>query len=342
MQAIVLNGYGGIEQLVARSLTDPVPREGEVLVRLRACGVCYHDVMARQGHFPRTTLPGVIGHEMAGEVAALGSRSAAFAVGERVAVLMKDHCGHCAQCIRARDHLCEKGAGLYGEEVPGGYAELVCVAERALVRVPDGVSFEQAAVVPCALGTAYHGLERVAAVRPGEAVLVTGASGGVGIHAVQVARMLGARTIAVTTSAAKRAFLLEHGADDVIVSPELDFAAEARRLTGGAGVDVVFNIVGQMAWAAALKGMAVGARHVFVGNLNAAPVSLRPAHAILKEMAFLGTDGVMRAEVQTLLELVRLGRLKPVVGGSLPLAQAAQAHRAMESREACGRLVLTM
>lgn len=341
MQAIVLNGYGGIEQLVARSLPDPVPREGEVLVRLRACGVCYHDVMARQGHFPRTALPGVIGHEMAGEVAALGPGSAAFAVGERVAVLMKDHCGHCAQCIRARDHLCEKGAGLYGEAVPGGYAELVCVAERALVRIPDGVSLEQAAVVPCALGTAYHGLERVAAVRPGEAVLVTGASGGVGIHAVQVARMLGARTIAVTTSAAKRAFLQEHGADDVIVSPELDFAAEARRLTGG-GVDVVFNIVGQMAWAAALKSMAVGARHVFVGNLNAAPVSLRPAHAILKEMAFLGTDGVTRAEVQRLLELVRLGRLKPVVGGRLPLAEAAQAHRAMESREASGRLVLTM
>jgi len=342
MQAIVLNGYGGIEQLVARSLPDPVPREGEVLVRVRACGVCYHDVMARQGHFPRTALPGVIGHEMAGEVAALGPRSATFAVGERVAILMKDHCGHCTQCMRARDHLCEKGAGLHGEAVPGGYAEQVCVAERALVRIPDGVSFEQAAVVPCALGTAYHGLERVAAVRPGEAVLVTGASGGVGIHAVQVVRMLGARAIAVTTSAAKRAFLLEHGADDVIVSPELDFAAQARHLTGGVGVDAVFNIVGQMAWAAALKSMAVGARHVFVGNLNAAPVSLRPAHAILKEMAFLGTDGVTRAEVRTLLELVRLGRLKPVVGGSLPLARAAEAHRAMESREACGRLVLTM
>ena len=115
MQAIVLNGYGGIEQLVARSLPDPVPREGEVLVRLRACGVCYHDVMARQGHFPRTALPGVIGHVMAGEVAALGPHSAAFAVGERVAILMKDHCGHCRQCMRARDHMCEKGAGLYGE-----------------------------------------------------------------------------------------------------------------------------------------------------------------------------------------------------------------------------------
>lgn len=343
MQAIVLQGYGGAEQFAAMELPQPVPRHGDVLVRLRACGVCYHDVMARQGHFPRTALPGVIGHEMAGEVAALGPGcSTTYPVGTRVAVLMKDHCGHCPQCIRARDHLCENGAGLYGEAAPGGYAEYVAVAERALVRMPDGVSFEQAAVVPCALGTAYHGLQKVAAVQPGETVLITGASGGVGIHAVQVARMLGARVIAVTTSPAKRDFLVEHGADEVIVSPDLDFAGEARRLTGGAGVDVVFNIVGQMAWAAALKGMALGARHVFVGNLNAAPVSLRPAHAILKEMSFLGTDGVTRAEVQTLLELVRLGRVRPVVGGTLPLQQAAQAHRMMESREACGRLVLTM
>lgn len=313
-----------------------------MLVRLRASGVCYHDVMARQGHFPRTALPGIIGHEMAGDVAALGPRAAGFAAGERVAILMKDHCGHCRQCVRARDHLCENGSGLFGEAVPGGYAEYVAVPASALVRIPVGVSYEQAAVVPCALGTAYHGLQKVAAVQPGEAVLITGASGGVGIHAVQVARMLGARTIAVTTSEAKRAFLMEHGADDVIVSPDLDFAAQARQLTGGAGVDVVFNIVGQMAWAAALKGMALGARHVFVGNLNAAPVSLRPAHAILKEMFFLGTDGVTLAEVETLLELVRLGRLKPVVGGSLPLADAAKAHRMMESREVCGRLVLTM
>ena len=342
LKAIVLQGYGGPEQFAAVDMPDPVPRDDEVLVRLRASGVCYHDVLARQGHFPRTVVPGIIGHEMAGEVARPGARCSAFAAGDRVAILMKDHCGHCAQCLRARDHLCERGAGLYGEAVPGGYAEYVAVPERSLVRIPEGVSFEQAAVVPCALGTAYHGLQRIAAVTPGEAVLVTGASGGVGIHAVQVARLLGARTIAVTTSAAKRDFLVEHGADDVIVSPDLDFAAAARSLTGGAGVDVVFNIVGQLAWAAALKSMALGARHVFVGNLNAAPVSLRPAHAILKEMSFLGTDGVTRAEVQTLLELVRLGRLRPVVGGSLPLAEAPAAHRMMESRAALGRLVLTI
>lgn len=342
MRAVMLEGFGGRERLVLREVPAPEPGPGEVLVRLRANGVCYHDVLARQGHFPRTKVPGIIGHEMAGEIAALGTGVTDFRAGERVAIVMKDHCGRCRPCRQGRDNLCERSGGLFGEEIPGGYAEYIAVRARSLARIPQGVSFEQAAVVPCALSTAYHGLHAVARVQPGETVLITGASGGVGIHAVQVARMLGARVIAVTTSEAKRAFLAGQGADEVIVSAALDFAAEARRLTGGTGVDVVFNIVGERAWAAALKSLAAGARHVFVGNLNAAPVSLRPAHAILKELAFLGTDGVTRREVETLFELVRLGRLAPVVGEVLPLAEAARAHELMEARGATGRIVLAI
>ncbi|GMV56419.1 MAG: alcohol dehydrogenase [Betaproteobacteria bacterium] len=340
MKAMILKGYGGLEQFEMQDVPDPSPKEGEVLVRIRANGVCFHDILARQGHFPRTKTPGIIGHEIAGEVAGLGRGVTDFKIGERVVVVMKDHCGHCRLCLKGHDNLCQNTGGLFGEEIPGGYAEYISVRTHAVVRIPDGVSFEQAAVVPCALGTAYHGLHAVGRVQPGEAVLITGATGGVGIHAVQVARMLGARVIAVTTSAGKTDFLRDNGADDIIVSPELDFADEARRITGGHGVDVVFNIVGQLAWNAALKSMGFAARHVFVGNLNAAPVNLRPAHAILKEMFFLGTEGVSRGEVETLLELVRLGRLRSVVGGTLPLADACRAHASMESRSSVGRLVL--
>lgn len=341
MKAMILKGFGGLEQFELQDVPTPKPQAGEVLVRVRANGLCYHDVLARQGHFPRTKVPGIIGHEIAGEVAALGSGVADFKVGERVVLVMRDHCGQCRECVRGRDNLCQKGGGLFGEEIPGGYAEYLAVRTQALLRIPESVSYEQAAVVPCALGTAYHGLHGIARVLPAESVLITGASGGVGIHAVQVARLLGARVFAVTTSATKTGFLKEHGADEVIVSPNLDFAQEARRLTGGAGVDVIFNIVGEMAWAASLKAMAFGARHIFVGNLNAAPVTLRPAHAVLKEFALLGTSDVTRHEVETLLELVRLGRIKPVVGACFPLAQAVQAHTLMESRGATGRIILT-
>jgi len=342
MKAMILKGYGGLEQFAMEEVPTPKPQTGEVLVRIRANGVCYHDVLARQGHFPRTKTPGIIGHEIAGEVAELGAGAGGFKVGDRVALVMKDHCGHCRPCLKGHDNLCQNTGGIFGEEIPGGYAEYISVRAHALVRIPDEVSYEEASVVPCAMGTAYHGLHAIGKVQPGEAVLITGATGGVGIHAVQVARMLGARVIAVTTSAGKTDFLRQHGADEVIVSPDLEFVQEARRLTNGEGVDVIFNIVGQLAWNAALKSMALGARHVFVGNLNAAPVNLRPAHAILKELFFLGTDGVTRGEVETLLELVRLKRISTVVGATMPLADVVKAHESMESRTSLGRIVLTM
>jgi NADPH:quinone reductase-like Zn-dependent oxidoreductase len=190
------------------------------------------------------------------------------------------------------------------------------------------------------MGTAYHALLKVGGLRPAETVLITGATGGVGIHAVQIAHMAGARVLAVTSSAVKADFLRSHGADEVLVSPDLDFHEEARDLTGGHGVDVIVNIVGQIAWNAALKSLDFGGRHVFVGNLNAQPVQLRPAHAILKEMSFLGTDAVTIGEIEELLRLIDAGKLKPVVERTLPLAQAAEAHRLLEDRQALGRLVL--
>lgn len=340
MKAVVLQGYGGREQLTVEDVPLPAFGPDQVLLKVGGCGVCYHDVIARNGHFPRTKTPGVIGHEVAGEVAEVGAAVKGFKPGDRVVVPMSAACGQCRLCRKGRPNLCQSAGGLFGEEIPGGYAEYMPAPASCLVRVPDSVSDAEASIVPCAMGTAYHALLKVGGLRPAETVLITGATGGVGIHAVQIAHMAGARVLAVTSSAVKADFLRSHGADEVLVSPDLDFHEEARDLTGGHGVDVIVNIVGQIAWNAALKSLDFGGRHVFVGNLNAQPVQLRPAHAILKEMSFLGTDAVTIGEIEELLRLIDAGKLKPVVERTLPLAQAAEAHRLLEDRQALGRLVL--
>lgn len=340
MKAMILEAVGGPERLVGKDVPTPVPVFGEVLIRVAACGLCYHDIIARNGHFPRTVMPGIIGHEVAGEIVEVAPGVSGFAVGDRVVVAAQCHCGTCRDCRRGKTNLCQKGGGLFGEERPGGYAEYMCAPASAVLPIPDDMSFATAAVIPCALGTAYHALKTVARLTAGETVLITGASGGVGVHAIQVARLLGARVVAVTTSADKEAFLREHGADEVIHAADLDYAREARRLTEGNGVDVVLNIVGAAAWDSALKCLAFGGRHVFVGNLDAQPVKLRPAHVIVKEFSVLGTVIVTMGEIEELIKLVQLGRITPVIDRSMPLAEARDAHRLMEARQVTGRIVL--
>ncbi|MBX6377476.1 MAG: alcohol dehydrogenase catalytic domain-containing protein [Clostridia bacterium] len=339
MRAVQFEGFGGAEVLRVVDLPQPVPERDGVVVRVRAAGVCYHDVINRRGHFPRTMLPAVIGHEVAGEVAAVGAGVEGLREGDRVVVFPFLSCGRCRFCVGGRPQLCRQ-RHLLGEGVPGGYAEYVAVPARNCLPLPAGIPFEAAAAIPCAMGTALHALRARAGVQLGETVLITGASGGVGVFAVQLARRAGARVLAVTSSPHKEGSLLELGAHDVIVSPDLDFADEVRRRTAGEGVDVVLEIVGAAAFPASVRSLRAGGRLVLIGNLAAAPVEIRPALFILKEMALLGSDGFTPLEVEECLALAAAGEVRVPVARTLPLAEAEAAHRLLEERGATGRVVL--
>jgi len=340
MKAVVLEGYGGTEKFALKDMPKPEATLGEVVVRVRSNGLCYHDVIARNGHFPRTQIPGIIGHEVAGEIAEVGPGVTNVGVGDRVLVASQAHCGTCRPCRRGQTNLCQKGGGLYGEERPGGYAEYMAAKATTVLKIPDGMSFDAASLIPCAIGTAYHALKSVAKLTAAETILITGATGGVGIHAVQIARLLGARVLAVTTNAAKSDYLRDFGADEVIVAPDMKFDQEARRLTDGEGVEAVLNIIGADAVSSALKCLAFGGRHVFVGNLHAEPIQLRPAHVIVKQFSLLGTVIATLAELEEIIRLVDQGRIKAVIDRTMPLEDAVEAHHLMEEGKLQGRIVL--
>ncbi|HEX4621062.1 MAG TPA: alcohol dehydrogenase catalytic domain-containing protein, partial [Myxococcaceae bacterium] len=238
MEAVVLKRFGPVDGLQLETLADPTPGHGEVLLRVRACGVCYHDVLHRRGELPRTPVPAVLGHEVAGEIVALGPRVAGWTKGERVATLQRLSCGECALCRQGRNSLCKTDPRFFGEELPGGYASLMVAPVAGIARVPEGMPWSVAATTCCTAGTAVHVVRTRGQVRSGETVLITGASGGVGLAAVQLAVIDGARVVAVTSSTSKAVALREAGAHEVVVSPGLDFAAEVRRRTAGEGVQV--------------------------------------------------------------------------------------------------------
>ncbi len=340
MQAVVLRAFGSPDNLRAESVANPSPGPGEVLLRVRACGVCFHDVINRRGNLPRTRVPAILGHEVAGEVIALGEGVSGWSVGDGAATLQRLSCGQCGACRGDRPSLCKVDARFFGEELQGGYAEMMAAPVAGLGRVPRGTPWEVAATACCTTGTAVHCVRTRGRVQPGETVLITGASGGVGLQAVQLAQYDGARVIAVTSSEKKALSLSAAGADEVVVSPDLDFAAEVRRRTRGEGVNVALEIVGSGTFLQSLRSLAPGGRLVVVGNLEAASVMLNPGLIIVKELTVLGAYATTTPELEEAFRLIRTGAVSPWVTEVMALGEAAEAHRRLEDRRVTGRLVL--
>lgn len=338
MHAVLLRQFGPADNLQLEETAEPRPGPRELLLRVRACGVCFHDVINRRGDLPRTRLPAILGHEVAGEVVAVGSEVTRFRPGDRVACLQRVNCGRCIYCADSRPTLCRNGAVFFGEEIPGGYAEYFVSPEHVLARVPAGLSDAEAAVTACTLGTAVHALGTRARIQPGQTVLITGASGGVGVHSIQLARLLGARVVAVTSSEAKVARLKELGADVVLHAPRLEFAKAVKQAVGH--VDVAMEVVGSATLDESLHALKSGGTLVVIGNVAGGRAAFNPGLVILKELEVIGSFAASIGELEQSFDLIESGKIRPIVATRLPLADAAQAHRLLETRAVTGRLVL--
>lgn len=340
MRAVQAASHGGPEVLRPVTLPLPAPGPGDVLVRIHASGVCGHDVLARAGWIP-LPVPQVLGHEAAGEVVSAGPEVLGLAAGDRVALTPMLPCGRCDSCLGGHSRTCRVRGGLYGEDIPGTYGEFVVANELSAVKLPDSIDYVRGSILGCAVASAVRAVSR-GRVRLGETVVVTGATGGVGIHLVQVARAAGARVIAVTGSAAKVPALREAGSDEVVVAGREPFEEEVRRLTGGTGADVVLDNVGPPLYQSCLRSLRTTGRLVLVGNVEPRDVPANLGQLIMREFEVIGTARPGRAELQESIRLVANGRVQPWVDRTFPLEEAAAAHRFMEERGAVGRCVLVV
>lgn len=340
MRAVILRQTGPAENLRVETWPDPELRPGHVVVRVRAEGVCYRDIVERRGGFALMKKPVVPGHEFAGEIEAVADDVEAFAVGQRVVNLHRAPCGACDMCRAGHEPQCRSALHVFGLSADGGYAERVLAPAGCLVPLPDAIPFEQACFLGCTAAVALRALRSIAALEPDETVLVTGASGGVGLHALQVAKALQARVLAVTSSESKVAVLQEQGADEVIVSTDLAFHKEVKRRTKGRGVQVALDCVGVPTLNASLRSLDRRGRLVVVGNVTTDRFEVNPGFVILGELKIMGSAGCSRADLEQVLAWVGGGKLRPMLAEVLPLDQAARAHRRLEQRSTSGRLVL--
>ena len=320
----------------------PTPGPGEVLLRVNACGFCHHDLLVMSGTLRRGVAEGVtLGHEIAGTVVAASQDVAGVRVGDRVVSLLTAACGQCARCRAGREHRCIVGDGI-GHGRDGGFAEYVALPASALVPAPDGIPDEQAALLACPVGVALNGVES-AGVASGQTVVVTGAGGGLGVHAVQLAAMRGAQVVAITTSPEKAAALESLGAFVVIDAGEgMDFAEVVMALTDDTGADAVVDTVGSPLWPVTLRCLGQYGRLALLGDVSGEAARLRLAEVIFRDAQILGVSGVSAALLKQAVDLVASGQLRPVVSQTLPLTAEGtmEAWRLVSERRALGRVVL--
>ncbi len=307
----------------------------EVLVRVEACGVCHRDLIDRAGRFPFQTYPITPGHEAAGVVVAVGAAVRAFAPGDRVATMHRDSCGECASCLAGETSLCERSAWVFGILADGGYATHVIAPERALFAVPRALPAAEAAVLHCTFGTAYRDLVTLGGLRAGERVLVTGANGGVGSAAVQIAARLGAEVVAVVRAESHAAALRALGASAVIV------AADGRFTEGVGKIDLALDTVGAATFPAALRTLRVGGRIVVVGNILAERVALNLGYIITLGLRIIGGSGATAAEMVRLLAMHSEVPFAVQIDRVLPLSRADAAQRLVRAGGLRGRVVLS-
>lgn len=343
MRAVVIETSGPPTVLRVADVAAREPGPRQIRIAVAACGVCFHDVVVRNGTFRRgVAMPVILGHEIAGTIEKLGPEVGGFRHGDLVATTTYSHvCGHCRHCRGGHETSCAERNFLGDAGLNGGYAELVCIDADAALKVPDGLSPEEASIVACTIGTELNALRDVGRVRLGERVLVTGAGGGLGLHGVQLSRLAGAFTIAVTTTAAKAARIRDAGADEVIIVERgEEFSAKVRRLTEGRGVDAVIDNVGSPVFDAVRRCVADGGRIVLTGQLTGEFMTINPAQLFLRNISILSAKGVSRSQLADALDLVARRRVKPAIDRVFPLEGAAEAHRLVEAGLSTGRLIL--
>jgi NADPH:quinone reductase-like Zn-dependent oxidoreductase len=342
LRAVVIREHGGPEVLSFEERPVPEPGPREARIRVRTVGLNHLDIWVRvgvPGHvFP---LPIVPGCDVAGVVDALGPGASGFAVGDDVIVAPGRSCGRCVACRAGDDPVC-KSFGIVGESTDGGCQELLVVPDHQMFPKPTELDWAQAAAVPLTFLTAWHMLKRRANVQPGEWVLIHAAGSGVSSAAIQIALLFGARVLTTAGSDEKCSRGIALGAEEAINYRTSDFLTEVRRITGGRGVDVVIDHLGGETFERSLRCLVKGGRYVTCGATAGYELKTDFRLVFFKSLSILGSTMGGSHELATVLSLVSQGRLRPVVDRVYPWEQVAAAHGRLESREAFGKVVLTV
>lgn len=338
MKAVRIHQFGGPEVLTYEDVPDPQPRGDQVLVRVRACALNHLDVWVRQG-LPGVKLPHILGSDIAGDVVEPGEYVTGFKPGQRVLLAPMHYCRQCAKCVAGVQNQCRDFTVL-GNAVDGGNCELIAAPAANVIPIPDALDFNQAASVPLVFVTAWHMLVGLANIKPGQTVLVLGASSGVGIAAIQIARMFHCRVITTAGDETKLEKGRALGADFGINHYKQQISEEVRKITNKEGADIVVEHVGAATWDESVRSLKPGGTLVTCGATTGPNVSIDLRFLFSRQLNLLGSYMGTMGDLREVLSHVFAGRLKPVVDRVFPLKDLRAAHEYLEKSQMFGKIVV--
>lgn len=338
MKAVRIHEFGGPEVLRYEDVPDPQPRKDQVLIRVKACALNHLDIWVRKG-LPGVNLPHILGSDIAGEIVEVGEYLTGFKPGQRVLLAPMHFCNHCAKCVAGLHNQCREFTAL-GNGVDGGNCELMAVPAVNVIPIPDHLEFNQAASVPLVFLTAWHMLVGRAGIRLGQTVLVLGAGSGVGIAAIQIAKLFHARVITTAGDENKLEKARALGADYGINHYTQKISQEVRRVTDKEGVDIVVEHVGTATWDESMKSLKPGGTIVTCGATTGYNAAFDLRFLFSRQLKFLGSYMGTMGELHDVLRQVFAGLLKPVVDRVFRLKDVREAHEYMEKSQMFGKIVI--
>jgi NADPH:quinone reductase-like Zn-dependent oxidoreductase len=338
LKAVRFHEYGSPDVLKYEEVETPTLEKGQVLLKVRSCGVNRFDTKIRAGAF-KTYLPHILGTDFAGEVTEVAEGVVTAKPGDRVVVYHILNDDSCLNCLSGRQNICDH-SHMIGAFADGGYAERMRVSASNVLDIGE-LDFRTAACLPMNFATAWNGLVSKAQIGADDTVLVWGAGSGLGSAAIKIAKLFGARVIATAGSADKLDKAVEIGADDTINYSTEKVSSRVMALTNNNGVTIAFDHIGNGGWTESIDSLTKGGTLVALGVTGGAKTEVEVSKVYHKELRFCGVYGCSKGDMKSVILLANEGRLKPVIYREMPLEEAAEAHRIVESGSKFGKILLT-
>jgi len=338
MKAIRFHEFGGPEVLKYEDVPDPVLRKDQVLVRVKACALNHLDLFCRAG-VPGVKLPHINGSDISGDIVEVGEYITDLKPGQRVLLVPMMFDNVCRACVSGQQNFCPNFT-VIGYRNDGGNCELIAVPRVNVVPIPGNLSYDEAASVPLVFLTAWHMLVARAGIKPGQTVLVLGASSGVGSAAIQICKLFNTNVITTAGDEKKLERAKQLGADFLINHYKQSISEEVKKITAKQGVDIVFEHVGKATWGESMKSARPGGTIVTCGATTGGEISMDLRFLFTRQSSYLGSFMGTMTDFYEVMGHVFSGKLKPVVDRAFPLKDAADAHEYLAKSEMFGKVIL--